>query len=63
MNSSPVIVFDFETTGFPPDDGDRAIDIGACGISFSLIPQLSKISKKQVPSFMKAVAADCSQRR
>ncbi len=29
MNTSPVVVLDFETTGLSPDHGDRAIEIGA----------------------------------
>ncbi|MDQ7049378.1 MAG: exonuclease domain-containing protein [Enterobacterales bacterium] len=31
-NADRVIVLDFETTGLPPDYGDRAIEIGAVRI-------------------------------
>jgi len=37
LNNSPVIVFDFETTGGSPPYGDRAIEIGAVLIENNII--------------------------
>lgn len=37
MNTFPVIVLDFETTGLAPKNGDRAIEIGAVRIEGNMI--------------------------
>ena len=37
MNNFPVIVLDFETTGFSPQYGDRAIEIGAVLIENNMV--------------------------
>ena len=37
MNTSPVIVLDFETTGLSPQYGDRAIEIGAVRIENNIV--------------------------
>lgn len=39
MNANSLIIFDFETTGLSPDNGDRAIEIGAVKIENGEVAQ------------------------
>ena len=39
MNANTLIVFDFETTGLSPDNGDRAIEIGAVKLENGVVTE------------------------
>ena len=39
MSQNPVIIFDFETTGLSPKQGDRVIEVGAVRIQNNIITE------------------------
>ena len=39
MNANSLIILDFETTGLSPDNGDRAIEIGAVKLENGVVTE------------------------